>query len=66
MSHIVPLYRKLYRCSSIVPRAVRDIPDIGSKSHQELSDISATSCSALKQTGLDQVQWLHSYVAGDK
>lgn len=45
---------------------VRDIPDIGSKSQQELASISATSCKALDKTGFGSVQWVHSYVTGDK
>lgn len=45
---------------------VRDIPGIGSKTPEELQGISQTSCKALRQTGLDTVQWVHSYVTGDK
>ncbi len=57
-----------YSCVGPLKRyvIVRDIPEIGSKSQNELSDISQASCKALKETGLESVQWQHSYVAGDK
>ncbi|MEO5622265.1 MAG: DUF4242 domain-containing protein [Dokdonella sp.] len=43
----------------------RDIPGAGKLSAQELQGISQKSCSVLKQLG-PQIQWLHSYVTGDK
>lgn len=45
---------------------VRDIPDIESKTPQELGGISASSCTALSKAGLGRVQWQHSYVADGK
>jgi hypothetical protein len=43
----------------------RDIVGVGAMSEDELSGASATSNDALIQVGPD-VQWSHSYVAGDK
>lgn len=43
----------------------RDIPGAGKLSAQELQGISGKSCSVLKDLG-PQIQWLHSYVTGDK
>ncbi len=43
----------------------RDIPGIGSMSVVELCGAARASNQAIEQIGSD-VQWLHSYVAGDK
>jgi len=43
----------------------REIPGAGSLSPQELQGISQTSCGVLQQMG-PRIQWLHSYVTGDK
>jgi hypothetical protein len=43
----------------------RDIPGAGKLSPAELKGISQKSCSVLNKMG-PQIQWLHSYVTGDK
>ena len=43
----------------------RAIPSIGSTSAAELQAISQKSCSVLQDLG-PEVQWVHSYVTGDK
>ncbi|MBV4459025.1 DUF4242 domain-containing protein [Pseudomonas sp. COR58] len=43
----------------------REIPGAGKLSPQELKSVSQTSCQVLRELG-PQVQWLHSYVTGDK
>jgi len=43
----------------------REIPGAGSMSPQELQSVSQTSCGVLRKLG-PQIQWLHSYVTGDK
>ncbi len=43
----------------------REIPGAGHMSPQELHAISQTSCGVLQRMG-PQIQWLHSYVTGDK
>ena len=43
----------------------RDIPGAGNLSPQELQSISRKSCSVLQNLG-PQIQWVHSYVTGDK
>lgn len=43
----------------------RDIPGAGKLSAQELKAISQKSCSVLGEMG-PQIQWLQSYVTGDK
>jgi cell division inhibitor SulA len=43
----------------------REIPGAGSLSPQELQSISQTSCRVLQKMG-PQIQWLQSYVTGDK
>lgn len=43
----------------------RDIPGAGQLSAEELQGISQKSCSVLRDMG-PQVQWLQSYVTGDK
>jgi Protein of unknown function (DUF4242) len=44
----------------------RDIPDVGGLSADELSGAAAKSNAALCQIGAKDIQWVHSYVAGDK
>lgn len=43
----------------------REIPGAGKLTHQQLQAISQKSCGVLKNMG-PQIQWLHSYVTGDK
>ena len=43
----------------------RDIPGAGQLSAEELKNISQTSCAVLNDMG-PQIQWIHSYVTGDK
>jgi len=43
----------------------REIPGAGNMSLQELQSVSQKSCSVLQNLG-PQIQWLHSYVTGDK
>lgn len=43
----------------------REIPGAGGLSPQELQGISQKSCTVLQNLG-PQIQWLHSYVTGDK
>lgn len=43
----------------------REIPGAGNLSSQELQGISQTSCNVLGEMG-PQIQWLESYVTGDK
>ena len=43
----------------------RDIPGAGQFSAEKLKAISQTSCTVLKEMG-PSIQWLHSYVTGDK
>lgn len=43
----------------------REIPGAGNLSPLELQAISQKSCGVLKKLG-PQIQWLHSYVTGDK
>ncbi|HYT49997.1 MAG TPA: DUF4242 domain-containing protein [Pyrinomonadaceae bacterium] len=43
----------------------REIPGAGNMSPQELQSVSQKSCSVLRNLG-PQIQWLHSYVTGDK
>jgi hypothetical protein len=43
----------------------REIPQAGALKPAELQAISAKSCSVLRDMG-PSVQWVHSYVAGDK
>ena len=43
----------------------REIPGAGNLSAQELQAISQTSCGVLQKMG-PQIQWLQSYVTGDK
>ena len=43
----------------------REIPGAGNLSPQELQGISQTSCGVLQKLG-PQIQWVQSYVTGDK
>jgi hypothetical protein len=44
----------------------RDIPGIGGVSHEKLQEISNHSANVLSEMGNKGIQWLHSYVTGDK
>jgi hypothetical protein len=50
-----------------VPQFVieREIPGAGSMTDAQLQEVSRKSVSVLKAMG-PEIQWLHSYVAGDK
>ena len=43
----------------------RNIPGAGKMSAEQLQGISQKSCSVLQALG-PQIQWVHSYVMGDK
>ena len=43
----------------------RTVPNAGALSPEELKNISAKSCGVLNDMG-PSIQWIHSYVAGDK
>ena len=43
----------------------RDIPGAGKLTHEQLKAISQKSCSVLQHMG-PQIQWIQSYVTGDK
>lgn len=43
----------------------REIPGVGDSTEDALRAVSQTSCSVLSELG-PQIQWLHSYVTGDK
>ena len=43
----------------------RDVPDVGRMTTAQLGELSRKSCNVLQQMG-PRVQWLHSYVTGDK
>ena len=43
----------------------REIPGVGNLTDQQLQEISQKSVNVLRGMG-PEIQWLHSYVAGDK
>lgn len=43
----------------------RDVPGAGGMSPDDLTGASAKSCGVLRKLGGD-IQWIHSYVTGDK
>jgi hypothetical protein len=43
----------------------REIPGAGQLSAEQLKAIAQTSCGVLEEMG-PQIQWVHSYVTGDK
>jgi hypothetical protein len=43
----------------------REVPGVGKLSPAELKALSQKSCSVLDKLG-SQIEWLHSYVTGDK
>ncbi|HVS82312.1 MAG TPA: DUF4242 domain-containing protein [Pyrinomonadaceae bacterium] len=43
----------------------REIPGAGNMTPQDLQAVSQTSCGVLQKLG-PQIQWLHSYITGDK
>lgn len=43
----------------------REIPGAGKLTPEQLKGVSQTSCGVLKEMG-PQIQWIHSYVTGDK
>jgi hypothetical protein len=44
----------------------RSIPDVGSLDAEQLAGAAAKSNDALCQIGAKDIQWVQSYVAGDK
>ncbi len=43
----------------------REIPSVGDWSADQVRGASQTSCTVLKEMGRE-IEWLHSYVTGDK
>ncbi len=43
----------------------REVPGAGKLSPEQLQGLSQTSCGVLNKLG-PQIQWVHSYVTGDK
>ena len=43
----------------------REIPNAGNLTPAQLKDIAVKSCEALQNLG-PQIEWIHSYVTGDK
>ena len=43
----------------------REVPGAGNFSSEKLKEISGVSCGVLSKQG-PQIQWVHSYVAGDR
>ncbi|HZE19477.1 MAG TPA: DUF4242 domain-containing protein [Candidatus Angelobacter sp.] len=43
----------------------RELPGAGALSREQLKGISQKSCGVLEELG-SQIQWIHSYVTGDK
>jgi hypothetical protein len=43
----------------------RELPGAGALSREQLKAISQKSCGVLEELG-SQIQWIHSYVTGDK
>ncbi|HLP39733.1 DUF4242 domain-containing protein [Lacibacter sp.] len=43
----------------------REVPGAGKLTAEQLKEISGVSCGVLSKLG-SQIQWKHSYVAGDK
>lgn len=43
----------------------REIPGVGDSTSDALQAVSQTSCGVLRDLG-PQIQWVHSYVTGDK
>jgi hypothetical protein len=63
----VPNKQKIKIKNWIMPKYVieRTIPNAGTLSPKELSDVSAKSCRVLRELGT-QIQWVQSYVTNDK
>jgi len=43
----------------------REIPGVGASTADALQAVSQTSCNVLQELG-PKIQWVHSYVTGDK
>ncbi len=43
----------------------RNIPNVGSLTHDQLHSVSQRSCGVLKMMG-PRIQWVHSYVTPDR
>lgn len=61
--HVSPNHLKAMTMPKFVIE--RAIPNIGATSAAELQAIAQKSCGVLQELGPD-VQWVHSYVTGDK
>jgi len=44
----------------------REIPGVSKLTPEELKGVSQKSCGVLNEMGADNIQWMHSYVAGNK
>jgi len=64
---LIDLTKFNIKSSAAMPKYVveREIAGVGKLSPQELHAISQKSCGVLSKLG-PQIQWLHSYVTGDK
>ena len=63
-THSLP---RTHRETKQMPKYVieREIPGAGQLTAEQLSGIANKSCDVLKQLGTE-VQWVHSYITGDK
>jgi hypothetical protein len=67
-SRTIHLYAKMCARKGLpVPKFVieREIPGAGNLSDSQLREVSQKSVAALQEMGT-KIQWLHSYVTGDK
>lgn len=60
---LIPLIMKVHTMPKFVIE--RSIPQIGAASQADMQAISQKSCGVLREMG-PEVQWVHSYVTGDK
>src|SRR6185503_11595512 len=44
----------------------REIPGAGNLSKEDLQGMSQTACDVLQKMGRPEIQWIESYVTGDK
>lgn len=51
----------------VMPKYVieRELPGVGEMTSEQLQAVAQKSCNVIRELG-PQVQWLHSYVTGDK
>jgi hypothetical protein len=64
---ITQLVNALSTLTFAMPKFVieRDVPGVGELTDAEIREISMKSVAAIRSLGHD-IQWLHSYVTGDK